>query len=137
MNSEKALYNKINDLIPDLKYMRTGDNVSLKATGLRDLNITILWGHPVKTVISLAHDKMENGDFGPDPEMEIAIYPQRKTAEPLSRLNSAGFIEAYPTPDITDVTAKADLNQFLNTWLNTIKSQGYTLNSGAHQKRFK
>lgn len=137
MNSEKGLYNKITDLIPDLKYMRTGDSISLKADGARDLTMNVLWAHPIKTIISLVHEKMENGDFGPDPDVEIAIYPQRKTAEPLSRLDNSGYVEAYPTPDITDVTAKTDLNQFLNTWLNKIKQQGYTIEGLKNESRSK
>ena len=63
----------------------------------------------------------------PDPDMEIAVYHDRKAVEALSYQDAFGYRQVYPEPGKVDINAKRELNDFLNTWLNNLKMQGHEL----------
>lgn len=127
MNQYEQLFKKITALVPNLARIEPGEGVKLKADGFMDLHVDVLWREKDKTTISLAHYYKQNGDTVPDPNMEIAVYPDRKMAEALSYQDSFGYQQVYPEPNKVDVRAKTELNQFLNQWLNYIKMQGHKL----------
>lgn len=127
MNQYEQMFKKVTALVPHLAQIEPGEGLKLKADGFMDLHIDVLWKDKDRTTISMAHYYKLNGDMVPDPDMEIALYPDRKMAEALSYQDSFGYRQVYPEPNKVDVRAKTDLNQFLNQWLNNIRMQGHKL----------
>lgn len=136
MNQYEQLFKKIIALIPNLAQIEPGEGIKLKAPGFMDLHIDVLLQEKDKTTIAMAHYYKQNGDMVPDPDMEIAIYPDRKMAEALSYQDSFGYRQVYPEPGMVNPKAKSELNQFLNQWLNNINMQGHKLDNPASEGRF-
>lgn len=86
-------YKKLLHLIPDLE-TASFEARKLKADGFMDLNIDMLYKEEDRTVMALSHYyKHPSGDMIADPDMEIAVYPERKMVEALSyqdALDTAG-----------------------------------------------
>jgi uncharacterized protein YqiB (DUF1249 family) len=133
----EQLYNKIVSIIPGVNEIAPGDGLKLKSSGFMDLCVDVLIKEPDKTIISLAHYYKQNGDMVPDPDMEIAIYPDRKMAEALSFQDIYGYREVYPEEGMVNLKAKKDLNGFLNTWLGNLKKQGHKFETGDQPSRQK
>ena len=127
MNQYEQLFKKISALVPNLAQIEPGEGIELKAKGFMDLHINVLWREKDKTTIAMAHYYQQNGDMVPDPDMEIAVYPDRKMAEALRYQDSFGYREVYPEEGKVYPKAKTELNQFLNQWLNNIKMQGHAI----------
>lgn len=118
-------YNKLLRLIPDLEDAKF-EARKLKADGFMDLNIDLLMCEKHRIILALSHYyKHPSGDMIADPDMEIAVYPDRKMAEALSYQDSFGYRVVYPEPDKVNLSAKKDLNSFLGQWLSNLKSQGH------------
>ncbi len=118
-------YKKLLHLIPDLGTASFADR-KLKADGFMDLNIDMLYKKGDRTVIALSHYfKFPSGDMIADPDMEIAVYPERKMVEALSYQDAFGYRRVYPEPGMVDPRAKKELNSFLGQWLSNLKSQGH------------
>ena len=100
------------------------DFMKFKSSGLMDLNVDNLYGN----TIAIAHNGIQNGDAMADPDMEIRIYPELKTAEALTFRNEYMGInqEVYPEPGKFYPKLKKELNAFLNSWLKRmIEDQKY------------
>jgi len=106
-------------------------HIKLKAEGVMDLNIDVItWKEDdqKKTFrIAMAHNFIQNGDVMADPDMEIRIHREQKTAEALTfQQDSLGvYQEVYPETGIIDTAVKKSLNTFLLTWLGNLKKQGF------------
>ena len=72
------------------------DYMKFTSSGLMNLNVDNL----LNDTIALAHNGKQNGDVMADPDMEIRIYPEMKTAEALSFRNDylGIYQEVYPEP---------------------------------------
>lgn len=100
------------------------DYMKFTSSGLMNLNVDNL----LNDTIALAHNGKQNGDVMADPDMEIRIYPEMKTAEALSFRNDylGIYQEVYPEPGKYYPKLKKELNAFLNDWLrNMIEVQNY------------
>lgn len=118
-------YKKLLDLIPDLENA-SFEARKLKADGFMDLNIDMLSKEDGQTVLALSHYyKHPSGDMIPDPDMEIAVYPEKKMVEALSYQDFFGYRKVYPEPNKVNPRAKQELNSFLGQWLSNLKSQGH------------
>jgi uncharacterized protein YqiB (DUF1249 family) len=135
MNQYEQLFKKINALVPNLAQIEPGEGIKLKADGFMDLHIDVLMHEKDKTTIAMAHYYKQNGDMVPDPDMEIAVYPDRKMAEALSYQDTYSYRQVYPEPNMVNPKAKTELNQFLNQWLNNIKMQGHKPESPENEGR--
>lgn len=135
MKQYEQLFKKISELVPNLAQIEPGEGVKLKADGFMDLHIDVLMREKDKTTIAIAHYYKQNGDMVPDPDMEIAVYPDRKLAEALSYRDAYGYRQVYPEPGMVSPKAKTELNQFLNQWLNNIKMQGHKLEGPEGESR--
>lgn len=129
----EKIYKNLIKLIPLESLKENGAYTKLESTGYMDLNIDLLrQGHPEGKhddciIISMAHNFIQNGDVMADPDMEIAIYPKMGMAEALTyQLSSLGVYQVvYPKPGLVDLRNKKELNKFLDTWLVTLKKQGF------------
>lgn len=121
---------KLLDVVPDLLTIR--EHGKSKVPGLMDLNFDVLHRTSSKIVIALSHYyKHPSGDMIADPDMEIAVYPDREAAEALTYQDSFGYRVVYHEGNRVDVRAKRELNSFLNTWLGNLIVQGHRIRQPA------
>lgn len=118
-------YQKLIRLIPDLE-SGNFEAKKLRAEGFMDLNVDLLLCEKHRILVALSHYyKHPSGDMIADPDMEIAVYPDRKMAEALSYQDFFGYRRVYPSEDQVDPRAKKELNSFLGQWLSNLLSQGH------------
>lgn len=102
------------------------DYMKFESPGLMDLNVDKL----TDNTIALAHNGVLNGDVMADPDMEVKIYPEKKSAEALTFQNDylGVYQEVYTETGSYYPVLRKDLNLFLNEWLkNMIEVQRYNL----------
>ena len=123
----EMIYSRLQQMgIIDKNGKMLADYMKFKAPGLMDLNVDNL----LNNTIALAHNGKQNGDVMSDPDMEVRIYPENKSAEALTFQNDylGIYQQVYPEPGKYYPKLKKDLNEFLNDWLkNMIEVQGYQL----------
>ena len=129
MTVYEANYRKLEGIlnIEDFLKHNTGFNLKLKSSGYMDLSVEILEKTSDYIRISMTHYGEQNGDLMADPDMEIKIYKEHQTAEALSFQNDyIGIYQVvYPEAGIVNLKLKKELNDFLGTWLNNLKIQGF------------
>jgi len=130
----EQIYKKLDNLLPsgiEKFCANPNKHIKLKAEGVMDLNIDVItWKEDdqKKTFrIAMAHNFIQNGDVMADPDMEIRIHREQKTAEVLTyQMDSLGiYQEVYPGAGTINIALKKNLNSFLLTWLRNIKKQGF------------
>ena len=122
------IYKKLLTVLPDLPTIK--EHGKSKVSGLMDLNLDVLLRTPSKIVIALSHYyKHLSGDMIADPDMEIAVYPDREAAEALTYQDTFGYRVVYHDGNRVDVRAKKELNVFLQQWLRNLILQGHKIGS--------
>ncbi len=120
------IFRKLREVVPDL--LTIEEHGKSKVPGLMDLNLDVLNRTPLKIVIALSHYwKHPSGDMIADPDMEIAVYPERENAEALSYQDCYRYQQVYDQEGRIDIRAKRDLNQFLLQWLSNLIRQGHRI----------
>lgn len=121
------IYHKLLDVIPNL--MTIEESRKSIVASYMDLNLDILHRRPDRIIIALSHYyRHQSGDMIADPDMEIAVYPQRDMAEALAYQDIWGYRRVYGDDETTvDVRAKSELNRFLNQWLTNLVQQGHCI----------
>ncbi len=121
----KNNYKKLLQLLPDLG-TENFESRKLKAEGFMDLNVDLLMSEKHRILLALSHYfKHPSGDLIADPDMEVAVYPDRQVAEALSYQDMFGYSVVYPEEGKVDLSAKKELNSFLGQWLSNLKAQGH------------
>src|ERR1035437_8505000 len=119
------IYKKLLDVVPDL--LTIEEHGKSEVRGLMDLNFDVLFRTPSKIVIALSHYyKHPSGDMIANPDMEIAVYPDREAAEALTFQDTFGYRVVYSDNKV-DVRAKKELNAFLHQWLRNLIEQGHRI----------
>ena len=123
----QRIYKKLLVVIPNLESI--AEHGKSVVPGYMNLNLDVLRRGATKTVIALSHYyKHPSGDMIADPDMGLAVYPDRAMAEALSYQDSFGYREVYSNGGaMVDVRAKRELNQFLNQWLSNLIDQGHCI----------
>ena len=116
----EEIYKMLEELIEGFQFMP--DYLKLKAPGFMDLNVDKLG---VGVIALSQYYKDPSGHMIPDPDMEIKLDHQNKTAEALTYQDSFTFRVAYPEPGKINLKAKKELNEFLLQWLKNLKEQGH------------
>lgn len=101
-------------------------HVTLKSGGFMDLHFENIG----ENTFAMAHYFEQNGDLVPDPDMEIRVNPELKTVEALSYQCQLAYTVVYPDPEnpnMFNIRAKIELNNFLGMWLRNIINQGFRL----------
>ncbi len=112
-------YQQIYNLIGNRAELFKRDGyIKLTASGFMDLHIDRLGSHR----IAMAHNYIQNGDVCPDPDMEIAINHQTKTARPDTYQDVYRYDEVG---DSGDVTLQKSLDSFFQMWLKNLSDQGF------------
>ncbi|MDF1659664.1 MAG: hypothetical protein P1U58_18765 [Verrucomicrobiales bacterium] len=130
VSQEMALLEKLMDVIPELEqWLENHDGselIKLAATGYEDLTVELLERNGEEARISLGHYRMNaEGKFVSDPSVIIELNLERKMAQTV-RLESDGkcWWNALREPGC-DQSLFAQLNCFLDDWLDTIQELGY------------
>lgn len=116
----------------DLSTVKRKQYLKLTAKPYMDLHVDILSRTETSFVLSMAHNYQQNGDAVPDPDMEIEIDLENKTAEALTFQNSLIYSVVYDF-DIHGVkirvrpAVKKSLNSFLEMWTKNIIEQGHKI----------
>lgn len=76
-------------------------------------------------VYALSHNPVIDGVVVADPDMEIRVFHQNRTAEPLSFQDRSVRRVVYPEPGRVDLKAKNELADYLDRWLSDLLSRGY------------
>ena len=124
----QQIYKRLREVIPHLEGI--AEHSKSVVPGSMDLSLDILRRGTDKTVIALSHYFKQNGDMIADPDMVIAVYPDRAMAEALSYQDSYSYREVYTDGGRrVDIRAKRDLNTFPNQWLGNLRIQGHCIRS--------
>jgi hypothetical protein len=83
--------------------------------------------HLSDTVYALSQNPIIDGEQVADPDFEIQVDLQRKTAEPLICQDRNGRRVVYPMPGKVDLKTKNDLCRFLDQWLTDLIQKGFIL----------
>lgn len=122
----QQIYRKLLVVVPHLESI-AGHGKSV-VPGYMDLNLDILRRGKDKTVIALSHYYKQSGDMIADPDMVIAVYPDRAMAEALTYQDCYRYQEVYSDGGRqVDIQAKRDLNKFLSHWLTNLRIQGHRI----------
>jgi uncharacterized protein YqiB (DUF1249 family) len=119
-NIYERIWDKLEKILGDLTALP--EYHKFKAQGFMDLGFDNLGGNR----IALSHYYEDSsGDMIPDPDMEILLHPDTRTAEALTYNDSFLYREVYPREGRVNPKAKKDLNDFLDQWLSNILQQGF------------
>jgi len=130
------LFHKLREVVPDL--MGIEESGKSIVEGYMDLNLDVIHKRSSCIVIALSHYyEHPSGDMIPDPDMEIAVYPDKEMAEALSYQDGFCYRRVYDHNNTTeDIKAKSELNVFLEQWLVNLIEQGHSIREqgegGAH-----
>ena len=132
-----TIYELLEMLIPDLHSLKPADARVSRSENFMDLHLDVLSRTDTELRIALHHSFELNGDLVPDPDMTVRIYLLEgwKKAEALSYQDQFCYREVYPAPNLVNVQAKKELNQFLVRWLKNCVDQGHSLKQGADTLR--
>lgn len=122
----QRIYKKLLVVIPHLESIT--DHGKSVVPGYMDLNLDVLRRGKDKTVIALSHYYKQGVDMIADPDMVLAVYPDRAMAEALSYQDCYRYQEVYSDGGrLVDIRAKRELNKFLNHWLTNLRVQGHCI----------
>jgi len=127
VNTEKIIYQKLDKLTGGIKEYLSKDYETaykkLKNPPYMDL---VIAKYSPDSII-LAHYGKQNGDLMSDPMVEIRINKENQTAEAVYYENHYVGVAhyVYDNNNNPNLNRKAELNSFLNQWLDTLKEQGF------------
>jgi hypothetical protein len=76
-------------------------------------------------IYALSQNPVIDGVVVANPDIEIRVSHQNRTAEPLAFQDPTGQRVVYPEPGKVDLKAKNDLAEYLDRWLSDLLSQGF------------
>ena len=126
MQINQKIYNKLSQLIPDIKNMP--DHIKSVSDVFMDLNFDVLLRGEGVLRLALSHYyKHHSGDMIPDPDMEIEVNLLHNTARALTFQNAFRFDSVEQVDKVEQL--QESLNKFLLFWLNNLVLQGHSLRS--------
>jgi len=124
MNLYQENYRKLHQLIPDLHDMSRP--AKLAAPGHNDVHIDLIERHPHRLVLRMSHYLQRlHGAAIPDPDMTVEVYLMAETVGVLTYSDCFGSRKVF-CPELMAFSplAKAELNNFLEQWLNKMIADG-------------
>lgn len=126
------IYTNISKVIPELETHLAEGTASGKSQSepFMDLHYDYLRKDGDAHIVAFAHYYQSNGDQVPDPDMEVRIDTELKTAEALSFQNQFVYQQVYEEHDgkmYLRPKLKRDLNEFLNQWMKNARAQGHCI----------
>ena len=124
--SPHVLFQRLLLVIPSLATFRGGGKS--ESRGFMDLHLDVLRRTGARCELALAHYYKQNGDSVPDPDMQVLVDFNEKTAIATSYQDSICYREAEPRD--TSPQAQRDrreMNSFLAQWLSNLAEQGHLI----------
>ena len=124
------IYKQLIKLVPELLRLELGEGLQSHITNSIDLNLDVLNKNEDKMIIALSHyhkDKLGSGDFVPDPDMQVRIFPKYNIAEALSYQDGFVMENVYLDESRFYPKRKKKLNSFLYRWLKSCLAGGHQL----------
>lgn len=133
MSIENHIYSKLSRIIPNMETHLAQGTAAGKSTseGFMDLNFDYL-GKDERGwhTIALSHNYEQNGDLVPDPDMQIRINTEAKTAEAMTFQNIYLYQQVYEEIEgklYRREKLQKQLNLFLSQWLSNALAQGHRI----------
>lgn len=112
------VYRKLDQIISDIDGLRPGQGRVSRVAGCMDFYLEVEESVGDRTVLTLAHYFVENGDKIPDPCMRVWVDMRVRIAGALSYETAFGSAES--------VSSEAGNNAFLREWLDNLIEQGHS-----------
>ena len=128
----ERIYNKLIKVVPPEMIEKQVESGKSKSGSFMDLHYDYLYKDKNgNSIIALAHNRQQNGDTIPDPDMEIRLFKDMKMGEAMSFQDIFGYRCVYHDGGkMVDMKAKKELNEFLNQWLGNLIKQGHKIQKG-------
>jgi uncharacterized protein YqiB (DUF1249 family) len=123
MDDTKQIYARLLQVVPNLRNI--GAYAKLSASGFMDLHVDILRKDGNVWRIALAHNYKAGGDVIPDPDMEVTVDFDNKTAQPET------YQDTYVYRVVDDEKSRKELNEFLVLWLGNLVEQGHKIDDSS------
>lgn len=93
------------------------------------MNLNVISRSPSRLKICLSrYYKNSMGKDIPDPDVAIAVYPDRHVAEAWEYINAKGLTSVYSLDGgWVNIDARRYLNNLLNDWLGDLIAQGHVI----------
>ncbi|MGJ9420134.1 DUF1249 domain-containing protein [Massilia sp. CMS3.1] len=117
-------YRKLLQLLPDLLGM--AKSVKLTTLGHSDVYVDVIERHPHRLVLRMSHYLQRlHGAAIPDPDITVEVYLLAETVGVLTYSDCFGSRKVF-CPELMAFSplAKAELNNFLEQWLNKMIAEG-------------
>ena len=124
MDQYQNNYKKLLQIIPNL--IEATGSTTLVAVGKTDVHVNILERHKHRLVLRMSHYLQPlNGAAIPDPDMTVEVYFLAETVGALTYCDCFGSRKVF-CPELMAFSplAKAELNNFLEQWLNKMIADG-------------
>jgi len=124
---ETIFEGKLKELISNYNYLK------FETLGFMALSVDVVFRRQgIIYNIAMAHNYEQNGDIVPDPDMEIEINFEFKTAEALSYQDTYKYDCVYEFDDKGNKIKeypklKTSLNDFFELWTKNLITQGHKL----------
>lgn len=119
------IFHKLIEVVPDL--MTIDEAGSSSVDGYMDLGLDVLVRTPERILIALSHYyRHPSGDMIPDPDMEVAVFPNVERAEATSYQDICCY-HSIGIGEAENVQCQRDLNVFLSQWLSNLIKQGHRI----------
>ena len=119
MSVQEENFEKLLQIVPNLKDLRA--QVTLTAPGFMDLGVSPLDQKDDSRRIALIHYRRhQSGSLSPDPEMEVEVDFDGRSARALTFKDSIIYQETEGIPEL-----QGELNRFLELWLSNLIAQGH------------
>lgn len=124
MNLYQQNYRRLLELVPSLHAL--SGPVKLVALGHGDVHVEVIERHPHRVVLRMSHYLQGLHDAAiPDPDMTVEVYLLAETVGVLTYCDCFGSRKVF-CPELMAFSplAKAELNNFLEQWLNKMIADG-------------
>lgn len=103
------------------------EHIRLKSGAYMDLVVEDLITEDDRSVISMSHYGLQNGDVMADPDMEVEVNQTARSVRALSYRND--YVGVYQHIEDTP-RLQRDLNSFLLDWTKNLIDQGFAVGKG-------
>ncbi len=122
----QSIYNKLITIIPDISTREEAGKSQLHSDALMDLNLDILSRQKNVVRIALSHYYKQNGDMVADPDCELIINTELKTANAMTYQDTYIYQTAEHDGGINQKLVN-ELNEFVDQWLQNCIDQGHKI----------
>ena len=122
----QSIYKKLIQIIPDIATREEAGKSKLSSDALMDLNLDVLSRQKNIIRIALSHYYRVNSDSVADPDCELIINTELKTANAMTYQDTYIYQTAEHDGGINQKLVN-ELNEFVDQWLQNCIDQGHKI----------